>query len=137
MLFAAGGIAVGGLSLGVVSLGGLALGVFAFGGGAIAWKAALGGLAIAHEFAVGGGAFATHANDAVAERYMENSAFFSTAQASMPEKSRRASASSNARSIAPSAFGVLLRAEPSEGRGGSGGRSGASSPAKGVAAAER
>ncbi len=46
VLFAAGGIAVGGLSLGVVSLAGLALGVFAFGGGAAGvW--AVGGLALA------------------------------------------------------------------------------------------
>jgi len=100
---AVGGIAMGGISLGVISLagvalgvfalgglagggwavGGLALGVFAVGGGAIAWKAALGGLAIAQEFAVGGGAFGTHANDAVARAYMENSTFFSAAQASL------------------------------------------------------
>ncbi len=101
---AVGGIAVGGLSLGVVSLAGMALGVFAFGGGAvgvwaigglavgvfamggvaIAWKAAAGGLAVAYEFAQGGGAFASHANDAVARHYMECSPFFGTFDAAMP-----------------------------------------------------
>jgi hypothetical protein len=69
MLFACGGVAVGGVSLGgaalgLVPIGGLALGVFAIGGvglgivavagAAFAWYAAIGGLAVAHDYAIGG-----------------------------------------------------------------------------------
>jgi len=75
VLFACGGVALGGItiggaSLGVVSLGGLALGllaigglgvgVVAMGGVAVAAYAAIGGLAIGYEYAIGGAAFAPH-----------------------------------------------------------------------------
>jgi len=57
-----------------------AIGIVAFGGGAIAWRAALGGLAVAHEYAEGGLAIANHANDLIARDYFENSRFFSVAR---------------------------------------------------------
>jgi RNA polymerase sigma factor (sigma-70 family) len=94
ILFAAGGVAVGGIamggfSIGLISLGGASLGLFAaggfalggfvFGGAAIgivaagglaiAWLGAQGGLAIAHQFAIGGEAFARHANDSAAKEF--------------------------------------------------------------------
>jgi hypothetical protein len=73
VLFACGGVAVGGVSLGgatfgllplggvavgVLAAGGLALGVVAVGGAALAWYAAVGGLAVARDYAIGGAAFA-------------------------------------------------------------------------------
>jgi hypothetical protein len=73
VLFAIGGLALGGLciggaaiglvplggfALGVLAIGGLALGVVAIGGGAIAWYAAVGGLAVAKDYAIGGVALA-------------------------------------------------------------------------------
>jgi hypothetical protein len=73
VLFASGGLAVGGISLGglavgVLPLGGLALGALAFGGvalgivaiggAAVAWHAAIGGLAVASHYAAGGVAMA-------------------------------------------------------------------------------
>jgi hypothetical protein len=73
VLFACGGVALGGISLGgaalgllpiggfalgVLAVGGLALGVVAVGGAALAWYAAIGGLAVAHEYAIGGVALA-------------------------------------------------------------------------------
>ena len=91
IVFAAGGLSVGGvsfgglsvgvvalagLSIGVWSVGGLAIGVFAVGGGAIAAWAAHGGLALATEYAVGGLAIGTQANTAAAQRYFESSTFF-------------------------------------------------------------
>ena len=82
--FSVGGLSVGvlaiaGLSVGIWSVGGLALGAFALGGGAIALWAANGGLAIAREYAVGGLAIAAHANTDAARVYMESSTFFSVA----------------------------------------------------------
>ena len=73
VLFACGGIAIGGITLGggalgLISIGGVALGlcaagglsvgVLAFGGAAFAWYAAVGGLAVARDYAVGGLALA-------------------------------------------------------------------------------
>ena len=73
ILFASGGLAVGGVSLGglavgvlpigglalgVLALGGAALGIVAIGGAAVAWHAAIGGLAIASHYAAGGVAMA-------------------------------------------------------------------------------
>jgi len=73
VLFACGGIAIGGITLGggalgLLSIGGVALGfcaagglsvgVLAFGGAAVAWYAAIGGLAVAHDYAAGGLALA-------------------------------------------------------------------------------
>jgi hypothetical protein len=75
VLFACGGIAlggfsvggaafglvpVGGLALGVLAIGGLALGAVAVGGASIAWYAAVGGLAVAGEYAIGSVALARH-----------------------------------------------------------------------------
>jgi hypothetical protein len=78
-----GGIALGGVGIGLISfsglavaayaLGGLAVGVFAMGGLALGWHAAIGGGAFANQYAIGGAAFAEHANDAVAQQYMETS----------------------------------------------------------------
>jgi hypothetical protein len=73
IVFASGGIAVGGVSfggvavgvlpigglaLGALAIGGLALGIVSIGGAAVAWYAAVGGLAVAHTYAAGGVAIA-------------------------------------------------------------------------------
>lgn len=94
IVFSAGGLAVGGLSLGglsigvvalaglslgVWSVGGLAIGAFAVGGGAIAAWAANGGLAIATKYAVGGLAIGAEATTDAAQRYFETSTFFNVA----------------------------------------------------------
>jgi RNA polymerase sigma factor (sigma-70 family) len=81
---AAGGLVFGGFSLGVLvyagfglgvwAMGGLVLGLSAIGACAVGWTAALG--AIAHQFAQGSAAVALHANDAVADAYIRNGAFF-------------------------------------------------------------
>lgn len=90
IVFAGGGVAVGGISmggtsLGVFSMGGIAVGAFAMGGAAIgiwaigalaiALSGAIGGLAIAGTFAKGGTAIAEHANDPAASRYFADHAF--------------------------------------------------------------
>jgi hypothetical protein len=92
VVFALGGLAVGGLSMGglsvgvlalaglsigIWSVGGLALGLFALGGGAIAIWAANGGLAVASEYSLGGLAIGLHANTDAARAYFESSWFFS------------------------------------------------------------
>ena len=94
ILYASGGIAVGGistgaLSIGLLSFGGLSIGLLAFGGfalGAVAlgggaigwvasggmalgWHAAMGGVVAAHELACGGAALGNHVNDAVAREF--------------------------------------------------------------------
>jgi hypothetical protein len=96
ILFALGGMAVGGISVGTVSagiisvgavsvgllamgavaVGGLAMGAMSFGllaagGFAVGWTAAAGTLAVAHDFAVGGNLIARHANDDVARELFE------------------------------------------------------------------
>jgi hypothetical protein len=91
VLFAAGGIAIGGVSLGglalgVLPIGGLALGglavggaaagVWAVGGAAFGLHAALGGLAVAGTWAAGGAAVAAHANDVAARAWFAERAFF-------------------------------------------------------------
>jgi hypothetical protein len=73
VLFACGGVALGGISLGgaalglvpiggvafgLLALGGLALGIVAVGGAALAWYAAIGGLAVAQHYAIGAVALA-------------------------------------------------------------------------------
>lgn len=73
---AAGVVSVGGLALGLASIGGLGIGALAAGGGAIGWSGALGGLAVAHDFANGGVAFGRHANDAMAAEYFAAHPFF-------------------------------------------------------------
>lgn len=87
---ATGGVAIGGLSLGLLSVGGLAAGLLAFGGGAlgvwaaggaaVAAQAALGGLAVAMDYALGGLAIAAHANDAAARSFFQENVFFQTAR---------------------------------------------------------
>ena len=62
-------LAIGGLALGGVALGGLATGVIATGGLALAWTAASGDLAVAHDLAVGNRAMAAHSNDGVAQAF--------------------------------------------------------------------
>ncbi len=94
ILYASGGVAVGGIatgavSIGLLSFGGISIGLLAFGGfsiGAIAlgggaigwiatgglalgWHAALGGMVAAHELACGGAALGNHVNDAVARDF--------------------------------------------------------------------
>jgi RNA polymerase sigma factor (sigma-70 family) len=94
ILYASGGIAVGGIStgglsigllsfggcsLGLLAFGGLAMGAVALGGGAVGWvasggvalgwHAALGGMVAAHELACGGAALGNHVNDAVAREF--------------------------------------------------------------------
>ena len=70
-LFSIGGISIGliclgGLAIGGFGLGGAALGMVSTGGLAAGWLSAEGGLAISHHFAAGGMAIAPHANDAAA-----------------------------------------------------------------------
>jgi hypothetical protein len=94
ILFASGGVAVGGISMGgvsvgILSFGGLSAGLLAFGGFAIggvalggvgagfmaaggfaiAWHAAMGGVVAAHELGLGGLGLANHVNDDVAREY--------------------------------------------------------------------
>ena len=64
-----GGVALGGIAVGGVALGGAAMGFLAVGGIATAWKAAVGGLAVASEFAIGGQPVAQQANDAAARLF--------------------------------------------------------------------
>lgn len=75
----AGILAIAGLSIGIWSIGGLALGVFAIGGGAIALWAAQGGLAVANEYALGGMAIGPNANNEIAQAYFDSSEFFRAA----------------------------------------------------------
>jgi hypothetical protein len=67
--FSAGLLAFGGLSIGAIALGGAAVGLIATGGIAVAWHAAFGGVAGAHELALGGAVLASHANDDVARDF--------------------------------------------------------------------
>ena len=95
VVFALGGLAVGGISLGGLSLGllaiagasfgvwsfgGLAVGIWCLGGAAFAVTAGVGGLAVAGKYAVGGEAVAPHANDDVARAYFQSSPFFRRAE---------------------------------------------------------
>lgn len=65
----AGLLAIGGFALGGLALGGGAIGIVAAGGAATGWLGAEGGLAVAREFALGGLALAQHANDAEAREF--------------------------------------------------------------------
>ncbi len=87
--FALGGIVFGGFGAGILCyagfgigawvVGGVVAGLMAVGGCAFGWKAAIGGLAIANQFALGGLAVAPHANDALANTFVKNNAFFQNA----------------------------------------------------------
>lgn len=84
---AAGGVAFGGCAVGLLACGGMALGFFAAGavalgymvcgGAAIGWLASCGGAAVAHDFALGKFAIAQHANDETAQAFVRNNALFS------------------------------------------------------------
>jgi hypothetical protein len=82
--FAVGLVTFGGFSLGPWAIGGMAVGWQAFGGCAVAWLGAQGGVALAHDFAIGVVALARHANDAPAQAFFANSAFFRSVLAAMP-----------------------------------------------------
>ncbi len=106
ILYASGGIAVGGiatgglsigllsfggLSIGLLTFGGFAIGVVALGGGAIGyiasggmalgWHAAMGGMVAAHELACGGAALGNHVNDAVAREFFQSHRWLDFTQA--------------------------------------------------------
>ena len=68
--------AFGGLAVGFAAMGGAAVGYLALGGGAIGWLGASGGAVLARHYALGGGAIAQHANDPAAQAFMQGSAFF-------------------------------------------------------------
>lgn len=84
---ALGALAIGGLAIGFAAIGGTALGWMALGGAALGWHAAMGGLASAQHMAVGGVAHALHANDAVAKAYVEAHPFFHWAQQALHHSS--------------------------------------------------
>ena len=67
--FGIGLFAFGGLALGAVEMGGMAVGLVASGGMALAWHAAIGGMAAARDLACGGAALANHANDDLAREF--------------------------------------------------------------------
>ena len=90
-----GGIAIGllpfgAISLGIFSIGAVCLGVWSFGalavgwqvscGVGIAWNAAVGGIAFAHDFALGGLAHAAQANTEIARQFFQQSWFFRCAR---------------------------------------------------------
>jgi RNA polymerase sigma factor (sigma-70 family) len=65
-------LAFGGLAVGAVALGGGAIGLIASGGMALGWHAAMGGMVAAHELACGGAALGNHVNDAVAREFFHS-----------------------------------------------------------------
>ena len=67
--FGLGLIAFGGVALGGVAMAGAAIGILASGGFALGWYAALGGAALSHGLALGGAAYARHANDPAAREF--------------------------------------------------------------------
>jgi RNA polymerase sigma factor (sigma-70 family) len=69
-------VSIGALAVGGLSIGGLSVGYLAYGGCALAWHAAGGGMAAAFDFALGGVARAAHANDAVSEQAIDALGFF-------------------------------------------------------------
>jgi hypothetical protein len=105
VLFACGGIAIGGISFGGMSIGlltwggfavgafvwgGCAVGIYALGGVAIGWKvvggcalgwsAAQGAIAMARDFAQGAVASAGQANNKAAETFFRNDGFYQFAR---------------------------------------------------------
>jgi FtsH-binding integral membrane protein len=78
--FAIGLGSLGGFCLGWWAIGGMAVGLRAVGACAIGWLGADGAVAVAHDFATGVVALARHGNDAEAQAFFANSAFFQTAQ---------------------------------------------------------
>lgn len=74
--FGVGVFAFGGMALGILALGGASIGYLAFGGGAIGWLGAMGGATLARHYAVGGGAIAEHANDHAAYAFVHSNLYF-------------------------------------------------------------
>lgn len=74
---AIGALSMGGFAIGAWAIGGAALGWLACGGCAVAWEAAKGGMAAAHWFSVGGSSHAIHANDDLANEFMNQNYFMS------------------------------------------------------------
>jgi RNA polymerase sigma factor (sigma-70 family) len=74
-------LAFGGFALGVVALGGGAIGYIASGGMALGWHAAMGGMVAAHELACGGAALGNHVNDAVAQEFFQSHRWLDFTQA--------------------------------------------------------
>ena len=80
-----GAIGVGLVSLGAISLGwwsygGLAFGRQVFCGCGVAWQAAMGGIAFAHDYAIGGIAAAAQANTEIARQFFQHNWFFQCAK---------------------------------------------------------
>jgi len=73
-------VSLGAISLGVWSLGALAVGWQTDAGCGIAWNAAVGGIAFAHNFALGGIAHAAQANTEAARQFCQQDWFFRCAQ---------------------------------------------------------
>jgi RNA polymerase sigma factor (sigma-70 family) len=69
-------LALGGFALGAVALGGGAIGIIASGGMALGWHAALGGMVASHDLACGGAALGKHVNDSVAREFFLNHPWF-------------------------------------------------------------
>lgn len=108
VLFAAGGVAVGGISMGGVAIGlvafggatlavvaagglalggwavgGVAVGWYAFGGCAMAWQAAIGGFAVAKHYGLGGMGFAEVVNNEAAAEYIHSLRFYRIANGAL------------------------------------------------------
>ena len=75
-----GALVWGGFALGIWSMGGLAVGWKAIGGCALGWSAVQGGVALARDFAQGAVAWAAHANDASAAAFFRKDDFFQLAR---------------------------------------------------------
>lgn len=77
--FGAGILCYGGFAVGAWVVGGIVSGLMAVSGCAFGWKAALGGLAIAHEFAQGGVSLAPQANNVAASTFIAANPCFGNA----------------------------------------------------------
>jgi RNA polymerase sigma factor (sigma-70 family) len=90
-----GGIAIGllpfgAIAMGMISIGAISFGVWCFGalavgwqvdsGCGIAWNAAMGGMAFAHDFALGGLAHAAQTNTEMAKQFFQQNLFFRCAK---------------------------------------------------------
>jgi hypothetical protein len=88
-LFSFGGCGVGlmtlgGFALGYYSFGAVGVGWFSFSACAIAWKAASGGVALAHDYALGGFAQAAQQNNDVARNFIFGQLFFRIVYSVLP-----------------------------------------------------
>jgi len=73
-------LTLGGFGVGVWTLGVMAVGWQAAGCCALAWNAAMGGVALAHDFALGGIAHAAQANNDIAGQFIRPNLFFHCSQ---------------------------------------------------------